>query len=179
MDVFPTDAGVPLCWTQPDTEKKVFELQAKEKIVAWLSFEKAGGSKAVAEITGARWIFERKKQLDPVVYIHEAEEKLLVATFKPKWTAASGIIEFGDKRSYIWKQTNLWSAEYVFSARDGEQVVSFKSTGPFKHSVSVGLHQKPAACEELSLLTLFGWYLILLYWDDSTAITAAINAATM
>lgn len=213
VNAFPEDKGVPLYWTQPLAEKKVYELRAQNELVAQLSFEKAGGTTALGETTVETWKFVRKGLLDSTVYISKSGEEKVIAAFKPKWTVASGTLEFGSEKSYLWKQTNLWSAEYSFSSREmhvreeesdqengadrennslqqsgstqsgaageGEQLVTFRSTGPFKHSVSVELHRTSAVCEELPLLAILGWYLILIYWDDSTAITTAINAATM
>ena len=87
-------------------------------------------------------------------------------------------MELPDGRRYP-ANTNFWATEYEFTTEAGESLVKYRRLGGILHlSCMIDIQPAAASVEELPWLVMFGWYLTLMMYMDSTAIIAASTAAT-
>ena len=97
--------------------------------------------------------------------------------------ASSGILEFNNGKKYQWHSSNFWATKFEFKDSEGESVVVFRSGDEepklkdwFKTQARVEFPDHKKKLDELSILVLLGWYLIIVLQMDSY--TGAVVAAT-
>jgi hypothetical protein len=163
-----------LRWTQPTALKREFELRAGDEVVGTLRWQKAFGSLALAEAAGGVWTFKRCGFLRPNVTVRLPGSETEAAVFKPGW-GGEGTLRLADGRCYQWQHTSFWRFEWAFANEAGEPLVHFKPEYAFlKHAAGVKLEPGAASIPDLPLLTLLGWYLMVLMSEDAGAAAAVV-----
>ncbi|KPL23063.1 MAG: hypothetical protein AMJ93_05565 [Anaerolineae bacterium SM23_84] len=175
--------GTPLCWVQPKTFDRWFELRAGDDLIATLGWHTSCGSLAAAESADGRWTFKRVGFLNPRVTIREAGSELDLAVFWPRWLG-DGSLEFAYRRTFRWQATDFWGTHWCFTDADGTPLVAFKPGAEkarlsdlFKNQAMVEIHPQGRDARELPILVLLGWYLMILRQEDAAAAAAAASAA--
>lgn len=154
--------GQELMWVQPDSLKHEYELCTADDLVATLRWVKTGGSLANAESANGKWTFKRAGFLKPRVLVRRAGSVSDIATFEAS-PNGNGFLDFSHGERFRWADTNLWRTEWKWSSLDGTHLVGFKlQSDPAAVRASVDVQPGMAADLELPLLTLLGWYLIVL-----------------
>jgi hypothetical protein len=165
-----------LRWTQPSALKGEYDLHAGDEVVATLRWQKTFGSLALAETAGDTWTFKRSGFLRPKVTVRVPESETEAAVFKPGW-GGEGALRFSDGRCYQWQKTSFWHSEWAFANEAGEPLVHFKpDVAFFKQAAEVKVEPGAAALADLPLLTVLGWYLMLLLSEDAAEAAAAVVA---
>jgi hypothetical protein len=155
----------------------MYELRAGDEVIATLRWEQAFGTLATAESADGVWTFKREGFFQPRVTIRRSGSETNVAVFRPRWTG-SGVLEFPDGRAFHWKHTNFWYSQWAWEGANGGQMLRLKNDCALLRSEGhVEVESIAQTLAELPLLTLLGWYLILLLAQD-TAATAAVVVAT-
>jgi hypothetical protein len=102
-----------------------------------------------------------------------------VAVFKPGW-GGEGALRFSDGPCYEWQHTSFWRSEWAFANEAGESLIHFKPGGAFyKQSAEVKVEPGAVALPELSLLSMLGWYLMLLLSEDSAGAAAVSGMVSL
>ena len=172
--------GQSIFWVQPKALQRQFELRTDDQLIATLRFEKAFGTLATAESADGRWTFKRVGFLSPRVTVRRAGEETDLAEYRPRWTGTEGTLAFAAGRQYHWKTANFWATRFVWRDEGGDLLVTFQSGGKkaklsdvFKTQARVRFEPAGEGGDDLPLLTLLGWYLIVLQQEDSAAVVAA------
>jgi hypothetical protein len=167
-----------LQWTQPAPLKREYELRAGDKVVATLRWQKAFGSLALAETTAGAWTFKRSGFLRPKVTVRGLGSEKEVAVFKSSW-GGEGTLRFSDGPCYQWQNTSFWRSAWAFANEAGESLVHFKpEVAVFKQSAEVKVEPGAFSLPDLSLLTVLGWYIMLLLSEDAAGAAAGAVAGS-
>ncbi len=157
----PIDQG--LTWVQPRALRAEYQLIADGKALSSLRWKRAFGSLAKAEAADGRWTFKRVGFLRPRVTVRAEGSVAGVAMLDP----GTGVLQFSDRHRYHWVNTSSRRGEWAFASEDGTVLVRFlfpMASLRMKGTVQV----EPAAGtqQDLSLLLLLGWYLVVLNSQD-------------
>ncbi len=164
-----------LKWVQPKMFDNKYELHAGDELVAALAFRGIGGTFATAESGDGGWTFKRVGFWQNKATVRTRESKSDLAVFRNNTWTGGGMLEFANGK--IFKATtNFWMTNYEFQKDTGEPLVRFKYGGIFHLSSEVEILPEARALSELPVLILFGWYLAVMLYMDSSA--AAVVAAT-
>jgi len=165
-------SGQELLWIQPAARKRDHELRAGDDVVATLHFQR--GSLADAEAAGGHWTFKRQGFWQPRVTVRTAGSDADLAVFHPRWVGG-GTLEFADGRAVRLSSANFWQSEWLWHENE-TPLIRFKGRHGFiKASGAVEIQPDAAALPDLAMLVLLGWYLILLYAEDSAAASSAAS----
>lgn len=170
-----TVAGLPLKWEQPGM-KMHYQLVTGENLVATLVFRSGWGTLAFAESGDGRWTFKRIGFFQNRATIREEGADHDLAGFINNTWRQGGTLEFANGKTFK-ATTNFWMTRMEWQSEDEQTLVGFKIGGFFKHSAEVEISPQAVGLEELPLLVIFGWYLILmLHRDAAAASTAAASS---
>jgi hypothetical protein len=158
-----------LKWVQPKIFDNQYELHASDELVATLTFRGIEGTFATAECGDGSWTFKRVGFWQNKATVRTRESDLNLAVYRNNTWTDGGTLEFANGNKYK-ATTNFWMTNYEFREDTGERLVRFKYGGIFHLSSEVEILPKARALSELPLLIMFGWYLaVMLYMDSSTA----------
>ena len=176
--------GMELFWEQPEGLRRNFVLCAGENIYAKLDFPSALSTLAEVTVGEDRWAFERKGFLATRVTICRLNSDDVIADYRPKWTGTQGSIRFFTGGIYRWSVANFWATRYILSSEDGHELITYHSDSRkkrfsdiFKQQARVIIGPEVWQLKALPMLLSFGWYLVILYSEDSTVVatTASIG----
>jgi len=166
--------GQELLWVQPAARRREHELRAGDDLVATLRFQR--GSLADAEAEGNHWTFKRQGFWQPRMTARVAGSDADLAIFRPHW-AGGGTLEFADGRTVQLRSANFWQSEWVWQEKD-QPLILFKGRHGFvKAKGAVEVQPAAAGRPDVPLLSLLGWYLILLHADDAAVASSAASVA--
>jgi hypothetical protein len=172
--------GQPMKWIQINAAERTYELRAGNDTVATLRWQKAGGSLALGESADGKWSFKRTGFFDPKVTVRAAKTESDIAVFTPDWFAGRGTLELAGGAEYRWVTTSFWRSQMAFCNKAGQPLVHYKPEWPeLLAAAKVEIAPAGAAVSELSLLTVLGWYFMLLMAEDTMATSALAGIATM
>jgi hypothetical protein len=157
------------------------ELRAGNELVATLQLLK-GASLFVGEAAEGQWTFKRTGWLRPQVTVRRKDDTTDVITFTP---STGGVLDFPGGCRYFWTPMQGGPflsppQEWSFKDTEGEVLARMKLTGtaPVTLSAEVAVSRAALALPALSLLTLLGWYVLVLISNDA-AEAAALAMMTM
>lgn len=172
-----------LTWIQPKAMLQYFELRSHNDLYGSVNFPKAIGSLAEAEASDGKWTFKRVGFFNTKITVRKHGEEKDIAVFKPNLMATSGTLQFDNGKIFHWSTSNFWASKFEINDSNNETIVAFKSgvedqklTDWFKTQARVEISKEKINVEELSILILIGWYLIIVLQMDSS--TSAVFAAT-
>jgi hypothetical protein len=166
------EAASPLAWNQPSAMQREYDLQAGDKFVGHLRFEKSFGSLASAKVDNQEWTFKREGFLHPRVTVRVPNSPADVAVFHATWSGG-GTVSLTDGHEVDWRCTNFWKSEWSFSAKNGQLLIRFhRQTGILKVSAQMEIDSAGADSPDLRLLIALGWYLMLLAAQDAAIVVA-------
>jgi hypothetical protein len=173
---FPVTAGAELLWVQPAARKREHELHAGDDLAGTLRFQR--GSLADAEVEGHHWTFKRQGFWHPRVTVRSQGSDQDLAVFRPHWSGG-GNLEFPDGRQLRFAATNFWQSRWVWQAGD-QPLIAFEGRhGLIKAHGAVQVLPDAARLPDAPLLVLLGWYLILLYAEDTAAASSGATVAAI
>jgi hypothetical protein len=168
-------------WIQPKTPRRDFELHAGSFVLGTLRFERASGSLAIGTTADGSWSFKRIGFFKPRVTVRKSGEDTDCGIFVPTWSGSSGSLQLTNGRLYHWRAANIWASRYEFFDAMNRPIVVFRSgleetklSDLLKMQSRIEVAIEGRACQDLSLLLLFGWYLMILAFDDNAATSVAV-----
>ena len=172
--------GQPMTWTQANASERTYELRAGNDVVAILRWQKAGGSLALGESAEGKWSFKRTGFFGPKITVRAAGTESDIAVFTPDWFAGKGTLELAGGAKYRWVTTSFWRSQMAFCNEAGQPLVQYKPEWLLQLAAAkVEIAPAGAAVSELSLLTVLGWYFMLLMAEDTVATSVVAGAAVM
>ncbi|MEJ7653483.1 MAG: hypothetical protein WKH64_09180 [Chloroflexia bacterium] len=166
-----------LVWRKPRSLKEEYELHAGDDVAATLHWPRSYGSLAEAAAEGGSWTFKRSGFWRVRATIRTAGSDADIAVFDPRWTG-DGALTFATGATYRWERAHFWGSRYEWRNTENEPLVRFATkAGLLRTEAAVELEPAARALPELQLLTLFGWYLLVMGIRDSSAAGAGAAAA--
>jgi len=158
-----------LRWVQPKALQETYELRDGDNLVATLKFRSSFGTLARAESGDGCWTFKRVGFWQNKATVRICDRETDLAIFKNNTWNDGGTLEFADGRQFK-ATTNSWNTRFEFQTTAEEPLLSLKYEGVFRLSATLEVLPLASAMVELPLLVLFGWYLaVMLYHDSSVA----------
>src|SRR5262245_39564144 len=133
------------------------------------------GSLAIAQSAEGSWTFKRTGFLNPQVTVRVAGSDAEIATFKPSWKG-DGRVKMADGRRYRFVKLSFWSSEWAFDTDDGARIVHFQPKFALLKQATDVTVGAGGQVPELAMLTLLGWYLIVLMANDAGGAAPAAAA---
>jgi hypothetical protein len=163
-------AGQSLYWTQAPLFKMDYLLQDAERVqtLATLQWQSSLAMRAIALIGAQAFYLDRLGWLNSRIEIRTGTDKQgdLIATFKNGWTSYNGTLAFETGRHFEWKNTHLWNSHWIWTTTDGGELMKFtpatKVSRLTRSESTIALYPPAADFPEVALLTVVGWYLMLI-----------------
>jgi hypothetical protein len=169
--------GHGLKWVQPHALKMEYELQADEILAASLHFRSSFGSLATAASADGSWTFKRVGFWQTKVTIRPSGSETDLAVFRKNTWSGGGTLEFSDGRKYP-ANTNFWATQYEFKTEVGKVLISNKNIGGMlRMSSGAEIHAAAKDIAEMPWMVLLSWYLTVMMYMDSVAVTTITVAA--
>jgi hypothetical protein len=165
--------GKDIRWERTKEKGEHYHLLVDDEQVAALSWTSQWHyDKAKAETGYGSFRFERQGFWSQRIVIldENGDER---GVYNPKWTGG-GTLELSSGDTYIWRPRGWMGNRYEWLNRDEKPLIEFAVRhGWFKMSTELGFVATGIKPENVDLLVIFGWYLVVLATKD-----AAVAAAT-
>src|SRR6185295_20083036 len=148
-------------WTQPRALKMQYELRADNEIVATLRFRSSFGSFATGESADGCWTFKRVGFFQTRVSIRQCGEETDIATFTNNTWSGGGTLEFAGGAKLL-VTTSFWQTKLQFTTESGSPLVQFNTGGMIHLNATVEIDPAAERREDLPLIVLLGWYLVVM-----------------
>ena len=163
-----------LKWVQPSAFRMDYELRAGDEVAARLQFRSAFGSFATGESAGGCWTFKRVGFFQTRVSIRQCGEEADIATFTNNTWSGGGTLDLtGGTKLLV--TTSFWQTKLQFTTESGSPLVQFNTGGMIHLSATVEIDPAAERREDLPLIVLLGWYLVVMMHNDSAASAAIIG----
>ncbi len=159
--------GRLLKWQQPHAMIRYHELKSDGILLATLRWPKMYGSLAIAECSAGRYTFKRAGFLRPCVTARVEGTKVDIAVLKLR-LGLSGSIEMRDRARFILTRPNRFKSKWRIVDENGYPILSM-TRGKGKPKGDVTLHGDVAWKSYPHLLSLIGWYAIILAYEEGEA----------
>ena len=164
----------PLRWVQPRLSDRRFELRNCEGLVATLSFRNASGTFASARSADGRWTFKRVGLWQTRATVRAEGATADLAGFDYHTWGCGGTIRLADGRA-IRVTANLRQQPVEFQFTEGHPLFRYRTDGfPLRQS-DVDVLPPLECMPEMPWLLLFGWYLVVMMYQDSTTYVAMVG----
>src|SRR5262249_49967779 len=98
-------SGEEMRWEKPKWLKRRYELRAGEEVVATLV--RSGGSKAIGEWSGGRYLFSQKGWFKLRILVGEDATTGVNAALAI-FTRRGGVLTLADGRTLLWMKPGFW-----------------------------------------------------------------------
>lgn len=129
-----------------------------------LQWQSAFQAAAFGQTLEGRWrfklqgiVFKQWVRIEPP----EGSEERAVFQARPSF---SGTLEYGDGRAFHW-DSNFWLTSWIWSDEEGIELMRVERTLSLRAEGFVRIDPPALERPEIPLLTLLGWYLIMLLSD--------------
>ena len=144
-----------------------YELRAGDAVIATLGWETAWGSLATGETAEGRWTLKRAGFLRPRVMVRMAGSKTQAAIVTLHWDA-NGDVKLADGHEFRWTRMSFWRSAWAFTDTRGQPLLVFKPKFDMLGSkAEIEVKAQALSLPDLSLLTLLGWYLMVLIHEET------------
>lgn len=166
-------AHLPLEWKQPSARKMEYILTTDEQEVATLQFRSSFGSYATGASADGCWTFKRTGFWKRQATIRRCEQEQDIGIFRDNTWMNGGTLTLGERTYKL--TTNTWMNKFEVLDEQENVLLRFKLGGVIRSHADVEI----VADEEphLTLLTLFGWYIIVMLVNESSAVAAIVAAS--
>jgi len=155
--------GQTLQWKQPKRFHNEYKLHSQDHLWGTLIFdENQFISRATAKSAEQEWGFKYTRFTLPKVTVQKRNDLIAQAIIETNW-GWYGTLIFADGPRYLWKSTDYAENEFCFLTSENHPLVFFKPhKGFLKFEAEVEIDPVVLPNPNLPLLTLLGWFLILL-----------------
>ena len=168
-----------LRWSQ--TGRLDSQLLAGDDLVASLTWARDWSTQAKGESSEGSWSFRRVGLLHPKVVARTGASGADAATANLSWGGAV-TIETSVADEFRLRPASLWRPEWTLADSKGSRLLSLRLNPSWKaDGATVTLEHFSRSVNNLSLLNVLSWYLVLLvtYDYDGGAIAASVAAGAI
>lgn len=157
------------------TDRPEFELRVGDRAYGALVFAQHFGSSATAHASDCVWEFRWNGFLSQCLHVRVLGEEQCLANYTPHWLCTRGVLTFSYGAVFLWQYSLFKPGLYWLTNMAGELLMTFSlrvnpcSLAGKRIRGVVQIDRKGCDLRELSLLTLLGWYLVVLR-EDSVAL---------
>lgn len=158
-----TTKGQTLQWKQLKRFRSEYQLHSQDHVWGTLSFnDNQFIPRATATTAEKEWAFKYTRYTLPKVTVQKKNDLVAQAIIETNW-GWYGTLIFADGHRYVWKSTDHAEKEFCFLTREHHPLLFFKPrTGLFKLEAEVEIDPAILHNPNLPLLTMLGWFLVLL-----------------
>jgi hypothetical protein len=127
------------------------------------------GSLATGRSADGEWTFKRAGFIHPRITVREPGRDTDLYSVQVTW-GGEGILDIPGRGNFRWIP-NVWHRRWVLQGPDGKEVMHMTLNGFTKISGAITINPKWLNDRMLSLVTLLGWYLMMLVVSDEAAAT--------
>lgn len=155
--------GQILRWTQPKRLRSDYLLRSNGQVLGTLQYENNHFiRRAAAKTAEGEWRFKYTRFSLPKVTISNQDNLLAEAILETNW-GWYGKLDLPGNYRYVWKSTGSSENEFYFLTPEDHPVVYFRPRfGFFKLESEVEIESAVLHNPHLPLLTMLGWFLVLL-----------------
>jgi len=164
----------PLRWVRPSQSDRRFELRNREGLVATLSFRNASGTFARARSADGCWTFKRVGLWQTRATVRAEGATADLAGFDHHTWGGGGTIRLADGRAIrVTANLRLQAVDVQFT--EGHLLFRYRTDGFLLRQSELDVPQPLEGMPELPWLLLFGWYLVVMMYQDSTTHVAMVG----
>lgn len=164
-------------WRQPAVFDRSFELCSGDLVALTLRFVKMFGSLAEGETEGSRFTFKRSGFFSPRASARVAGTETDIAVFEPNWGGSKGLIRLAGGELLEFKSVSLFGSEWALRTPQGEELLRYSAKGILRQGATVQTSPAMRRRQDLALLLLFTWYVLVLYMEEAGSAAAVIAAS--
>lgn len=159
-----TETSGELAWVQASAWKRDCDLHDGHDVVATLRWQSAFQASALGETAEGVWRFKLEGFLfRQWVRIEKQSGGVERANFQ-SGPSYNGVLEYGDGRAFYW-DSNFWLTKWIWSNEQGFELMRMQRNLSLKTEGTLQMDTTFMAQPEIPLMTLLGWYLIMLLSD--------------
>lgn len=177
--------GQRLLWVQPPAFQQQYQLQLGEdggEELARLEWRSNIGTFAAGATAEGSWTFKRVGFVNQRVTIRQPDSEEDFGVFKPSWTY-QGTLSLPGAPNLKWVSGNFWQTRWKWTTENDLEIMAFEPKRELQRVTRTEsyLDINPEAATtidpgHLGLLTVFGWYLIILAQNDSGTAGGIVGA---
>ena len=169
--------GASLKWSQPNAMIRYHELRSDGGLYATVKWKKMFGSLAVGECREGKFTLKRGGFLKPYVTVRKGnlDSNLAVMRFRSGSVLVNtvlspgGVLEFEAGHRFEFNRLSFWKSRWAFTDESGVQLVTFDRKNKGKPSGSITLRCDPREIDDINVLLILGWYVIILNYEEEEA----------
>jgi hypothetical protein len=163
-----------LHWVQPRLTERRYELQRGDESVATLFFRSAFGSFATVRTADGAWTFKRIGFWQTRATVRAEDGLTELAVFEPKTWSGGGTLRLATGES-ILVTTNLWQSKIEFLTAEHRVLFRYLTEGFLRQNAQLEVLPDGKTRPDLPWLLPFGWYLVVMMHQDSSAVVSIIS----
>jgi hypothetical protein len=177
-----TSAAISLEWKHTDGQR--YELVAGNDLYAAMNCESPYNLSATAMTIDNTWFFRCVRLLDSRYMVRSGQEQQEIAFFSA-FKSGQGVLQYTNGKAFTlrlpFSNPNLPDYQHSWSWRDenGLDLVTFIPEAnswynDYRRETRVLVTHAAQSFAELPLLTVLGWYIILLHHEDEETVLAQV-----
>jgi hypothetical protein len=174
-----------LFWEQPKLSQRNYILRSEEDTFGQLHFNSAFNTTADATSSDEHYVIKQMGFLSGRISVQSVNSAVDLASYWPDWTGTVGEILFSTGEKYSWGATNFIATKFAINVIDGPELITYlsgsrnrKFSNLFKQQAHIVIAPEAWRINELPILVLLGWYLVIVRMEDAAVIasTASLGA---
>jgi hypothetical protein len=158
------ESSSELAWVQASAWKRDCDLHDGNDIVATLRWQSAFQAAAIGETAEGIWRFKLEGFLfRQWVHIEQEGGDGERANFQGA-PSLNGVLEYSDGRAFYW-DSNFWLTKWIWSDEHGFELMRVQRNLSLKTEGTVSFDSSFLAQREIPLMTILGWYAIMVVSD--------------
>lgn len=157
------DSEVPLVWIQPSLLSRAWALRDASELIATLEWKSAYQASAVGATATGEWSFRLEGFFRSWVTVTRLDRDDPPARLRAL-PSFNGKLELPDDRILSW-DSNFWLTKWIWSASEGLEIMRMSRNLSLRTEGTLDWDPRVTGIDELPMLALLGWYLIILVSD--------------
>lgn len=153
----------PLVWVQPSLMTRSWELRDVDSIAGSLEWKSAYQASAIGTTASGQWSLKLEGFFRSWVTVRRLDREEPAALFRAL-PSFNGKLELPDDRVLSW-DSNFWLTKWIWSASEGLEIMRMSRNLSLRTEGELSWDPRMTGIDELPLLAILGWYLIVLVSD--------------
>jgi hypothetical protein len=153
-----------LSWDPTGTSKSEFELRnGRNELMGKIWKVGSQGKSVIGRSSEGKWTFQRQGFLGREIIIQVEGQEKPIGAFHYKGLFGKGELKLQNGLVYHWDRASVAGEEWVWHDDNKLTLVTFRQLRKiWTENCAVSIPREATVHSALSLLTLFGWFLILI-----------------